>query len=102
MIIPHGHCTHILNPQTYTYSQCQQTTKIEPKRPGESLRAFNARLKVETAQALKDEFKRNSATLTRRKGHLADKSKKKKLQKAGLWESHVAQQEQEARGATDK
>jgi hypothetical protein len=93
----HYTCTH----NTHTHTQLQ-TTKIEPKRPGESLRAFNARLKVETGQALKEEFKRNSATLARRKGHLADKSKKRKMQKAGLWEAHVAQQEQEARGETDK
>ena len=74
--------------------------KVESKQPGESLRAFNARLKAETANALRTEFKRNSSTLARRKGHLAEKSKKKKMQKAGLWDAHVAQKHAEESGAT--
>lgn len=74
--------------------------KVESKQPGESLRAFNVRLKAETAHALREEFKRNSATLARRRGHLAEKTKKKRMQKAGLWDAHVAQKHADKTGAS--
>ncbi|KAG5182102.1 hypothetical protein JKP88DRAFT_263379 [Tribonema minus] len=76
--------------------------KITPKRTDESLREFNERVRKVAAEALKDNAKRASSTVARRKKHLAEKSQKKKLQRQGLWEEHKMQVAREEQGIAEE
>ncbi|CAM9320794.1 unnamed protein product [Choristocarpus tenellus] len=72
--------------------------KIEGKRPDENLRQFNKRVREETSQMLRDEYRENSATSKRKKRYLDDKKLKRKLKKQGRWEeiqrlNHLGRQE---------
>ena len=55
-----------------------KATKLEGRREGESMNAFNNRLKFETRAVLREEAKKGSRTVERKKEYLKEKKKRRK------------------------
>ncbi|CAN0038221.1 unnamed protein product [Discosporangium mesarthrocarpum] len=88
-------------------SQAKDKVVIEGKRPDESLRQFNNRVRGETTMLLKEEHRQNSSTNKRRKRFLQDRKQKQELKRQGLWEEAKrlkelrAQEEDQERAAKE-